>query len=181
MGTDIHAFVEFDISQDEPFSVAENVRSLSSAELFLRRDYKLFDLLAGGRACVDGRTWFKPMFPPRGLPMNCTREVVRRYGVTIDANCNLSQCCIPVPEIPRSRIADFLEKAKPLSEVDGSQLFENQNWRNPSWLLLCELKDILAGNAEIKPSTFLAILAAMETLESEYGEHRTRLVFWFDN
>ena len=39
MGTEIHAFVEYDLGESEPFSEPGNVRSFNSGEFFIRSDY----------------------------------------------------------------------------------------------------------------------------------------------
>lgn len=93
MGTEMTAFIEYDRtsyrwrefypdpaialpppfseSQGEPYSVTDGGSIYTGS-----KDYCFFGAIAG----VRNDTGIPPLFPPRGLPSNCSREVRERLG-----------------------------------------------------------------------------------------------------
>ncbi|MEM6468535.1 MAG: hypothetical protein AAF802_03120 [Planctomycetota bacterium] len=181
MGTDIHAFIEYDLGEDIAFSDLGDVQSFNNGELFMRADYLLFDRLAGARAhSVELEYCEEMMFQPRGLPEHCSDAVVRRFHVAIESRVNESMLEIPVPLVPVAKQVEFLASAAPAILYDSDQLFPNPYWHSASWLTLAEVMEVKDVHGDANPE-FNAMLTLMQSLEHDLGFGRSRLVFWFDN
>ncbi|MEO1616716.1 MAG: hypothetical protein AAFV88_12740 [Planctomycetota bacterium] len=181
MGTEIHAFIEYDLGEEIAFTDSGDVRCFNSGELFILADYLLFDRLAGARATsMEKEHCEEILFQPRGLPKHCSDAVVRRFHVTTEARINDSMLEIPVPLVPVTKQADFLTHAGPAIPYDSDQLFPNPCWHSTSWLTLAEVLEVrkVHGEANLE---FNAIPSLMQFLERGLGPGKTRLVFWFDN
>lgn len=179
MGSDIHAFIEYDTEQG-------GLHEFSRGQLSLPAEYALFHALAGVRPQSDE----PPLFPPRGLPTRVSDEVLRAYFTSVYADREIAAR-------PRPRGVPFWMLQ---SEVDASPHYQqcerrgkpgdrhwlvaDPDWHTPSWLTY---REVLAALAHLglkvadRSVEFRAALAAMAALADEVGADRVRLVFWFDN
>jgi hypothetical protein len=179
MGTDIHAFIEFDTQ-------GGRLREFSRGQLAIPPEYALFHALAGVRPQSDE----PPLFPPRGLPVRVSDAVLRAYFTPVFADED-------VAARPRPRSVPFYLLR---SEVEGDPhylrcerrgcpedlrwLLADPDWYTPSWLTYLEVLAAIShlGLALADRSVeFRAAVEAMAELANESGPDRVRLVFWFDN
>lgn len=180
MGTDIHAFVEYDDGegQQPEFEEMGAIHSISRAELEIERNYELFDRLAAARASQMETPDIKPhMRSPKGLPNIVSYVVTRRWCVATTPPEHTWIGDIPLLVYPK------FQGATALMELDEVPAIRNPNWHSASWMSLAELEEIVT-EMDIDgcgPEVGIRIaIVAMRMLEERYGQGHSRLVFWFD-
>lgn len=92
MGTRINAFLEVDRgTDDDPFTIEDNIRPFNTGKFFIWNDYALFDALGDGRNGAWARNpagGYEPgqkraLYPPRGLPPLISFDVVEHYYLEV--------------------------------------------------------------------------------------------------
>lgn len=168
MGCDIHAFVE----------VREHGMWHCFAELHLRRDYRLFNLIAGVRNDGDEQ----PSFEPRGFP----GKSLSKGGWCDDVSWRVKDK-YTVIVAPDNEQADNTCSAKTAAkwvksgsseawhkDAEGNVIrVSHPDWHTPTWLTTEEVGEIVerSNSTEIR-----GIYQMMKALGGE-----CRLVCWFDN
>jgi hypothetical protein len=172
MGCDIHAVIEFEVSN--------RILEFTDGPIFIQRDYDLFSALAGVRS-VDG---FRPLHPPRGLPGNYGEAVGRLFFDLIVPDGEENHPWYPgVNCVNRSFAERCLAQGHSFYDRSG-RCISNPDWHNPSWLTVTEISTALAhaGLSIVeREASFRAVIAAMTELARKHGPDGVRLVFWFDN
>lgn len=177
MGTDIHAFIEYE-------SRPGGLREFSRDQLVLPPDYTLFHAL-GQWPESDAR----PLFPPRGLPDLISSAVAPAYYTSIyeDADARVRP-----PPLGRYHLLRSEVESNPVyrrwdyrgGPAGPRQQVADPDWHTPSWLtyraVLAALAHLGLSVADQSPA-FRAAVAAMAELTCEAGPDGVRLVFWFDN
>jgi hypothetical protein len=208
MGTDIHAFIEYDATPDNliPFRPASNgsmqITPFACGEIRVLRDYDLFDALAYGRSgrVRDGREDGKrPLIFPRGIPPGVTQAISQRYYHVVEDPEYSTDRYDPrnrwigtLPPVAREKALEwvaqgFAQWAPTERNARGELAWDrisNPNWHTASWLNLQEILMALEhfGIDVTRTSfEFQLVLQVMNLLETKYGPGRTRMVFWFDN
>ncbi|MBN9520674.1 hypothetical protein J0H58_19510 [bacterium] len=190
MGTDIHAFVEFDRGRGDPFGAGADIVCFNRGEFFVPNDYDLLNALGDGRSHSlhpdEVRRW--SLVPPRGLPSNASQTVLDLYYHPVlrpgGQPGRASSWWHELPPVTRDDadrwVTEGLSHFAPVPPARVS----NPDWHTPSWLLLAEVYDALAHfglAAENLPAEFLVVLRVMAEFEALVGPGRSRLVFWYDN
>lgn len=168
MGTDIHAFIEYNHGGPE-------WRNFGS-EFRLDRSYGLFEKFAGVRG-------------------SATRAIVRAKGIPSDIAFN-TRCAYTLVVLDRDETheegATTRKDAERWISQKSSVYFNNDksfvthpDWHTPSWLTLEEYEKALyeikiEWNGDVNPC-YNAVLAAMKNLNDDERITEVRLVFWFDN
>ncbi len=208
MGTDIHAFIEYDTTPDNdpPFRPTTkgllDVRAFTTGELCIPRDYELFDALAFGRSAQisegrhDGK---RPLFRARGLPANLSDAVAQRYYHVVTDPDYTEKRFDPTDEFLGSLPDVSLEQARQWVEEGLAQWGPNEgdwqdgmsrdrvsnpDWHTTGWLSLKEIYRSLEHfdlDVRITSPEFQIALECMAGLERFFGPGHTRMVFWFDN
>lgn len=179
MGTDIHAFVEYDTNPEQrPFAEMGAIHSVSLAEFDIERNYELFDRLAAARESQMEAPDFKPhMRRPKGIPNVVSYAVARRWYVATQHPEYTSLGDVPLLVFPP------FQDAKLAIELDKVPVFLNPEWHSASWMSLSELEEVVT-EMDVDgcgPDVGVRIvIVAMRMLEERYGEGHSRLVFWFD-
>ena len=165
MGCDIHCYIEYAGLYNEDYYDS------FGGEIYIGRDYNLFNLMAGVRSHYPN-----PVIAPRGIPSNLGFEAGNDYHLMVNdefaekeyekyttqalaeqwVKNNLSQWVID-PKRP-----EFVRVTHP-------------DWHTPSWLTREEIISI-KRKLKYKNICLNAITAAMKELGPT-----ARLVFWFDN
>ena len=143
------------------------------------RDYKLFSAIALG----DGGLTDNPIYPPRGLPPDCSfdafdlfftePEVVKEY---ISTSTSESEEEMSLEEYVKGFGKWAIKEYKENGYLLAPETYDH------SWLNLNELKEAMAHqglNLERMSMGFKAMMSAMEVLAKEYGPEKVRLVFCF--
>ncbi len=203
MGTDIHAFIEFDDNlTSEPFAEGNWISSLSCGEFCIQRNYDLFDALGNGRNYhfKESEIQQRALYPPRGVPANLSEIVISRYYHLVDDNLGFANSLLPVlPSVTGEQARLWVKQGvshcgKPFmtdnrgngrksKEIERRRV-SDPAWHSASWLTLAEVYDSLAHfNLEVAKLSvdFQVILGAMNDLATRLGAERVHLVFWFDN
>jgi hypothetical protein len=204
MGTSIHLFIEFDRWRIAPFGEqGGDVVPFSNGEFLIQNDYRLFDALAGARAhAASGGIQRPPLIPPRGIPRNASRAVLRRYVMLVDGEAKESVrrtpfenlLTIPIVRVPSRMLLPGSLHALQRGTFENAEdwWFEqkdaivtiNSDWHSAGWLFVDEMKDAIASHSIARAELGLdmsAVLIAAEFLESSLGKRSSRFVFWFDN
>ena len=197
MGTDIHAFIEIDYSEEgKAFEDSEKISAFNLGELLISRDYELFDALGDGRSSDEITE--PSLYGSRGLPKNISFAVENRYFHIVDnresefdklleLHPSLSKITTKKADKWLSEGCSFLgeeEKVWRNNKWENLQRVSHPGWHSCSWLTLKEIYESLAhydlpvGELFID---FRILLSTMEQFEQELGVGHTRLVFWFDN
>jgi hypothetical protein len=200
VGTYMSAYIEVDHGdRSPPFSDPVKVHSLTEGSFAFRKDYEVFDALAGGRdaamAPEDRDLGRAPLFSPRGIPSPCSPAVGWDYFKLIADPPNL-----PDPYFwPAWRVVSSLQagewlRNKGCHEADFFQWFncepEGRVWRvvsvpghyNASYLRLDEFDAALRHHGLMLvalPVEYRIIRAALAQLVDQHGSERVRLVVWF--
>lgn len=153
MGTDIWVHLEY---LDHRRRRYKHLRK----ELYIRRSYLLFDLLAGGR----GRR--EPIYSQRGLPDDITRETYREFK---NGECDFHDMSWLTTREYRRCLDRYYEIANAPDEEPPS---EAREWRLDYISSEESPNPIITKDAEL-------IYGIMKT--SEDKGNSARIVFWFDN
>lgn len=201
MGTDAHAFIEIDRSSRSPFFCDKSdIVAFNSGELWIERNYDLFDALADARSSrTSASSVRRALFPPRGLPSVVSDAVEARYYLrVVQRPEQVLQLCqfqpigggIPnfIEESLVRRLALQTFEREGLQLTDGKLTMEtwvaNPDWHSATWLFADEVGHALShfelALDDLGPST-RAALAVLHLLESDLGPRRARFVVWFDN
>lgn len=181
MGCDIHVLIEFQRSSHYVGSFGGVFNP--------GRDYWLFSHLAGVRGDVD------PLVQPRGP---------RGWGVGIPSSAVVSDAFLAsggyvyIPSVYANRDQEtdrnLVDPAKADRWVaDGistrwGKFISGPDTHTPSWVTADELEEVYHRAMQVPDypnyriaGEYLAILAAMRSLEGTYGKESVWLQFWFDN
>jgi hypothetical protein len=171
MGTDIHAFVEYE--------KYDCYWSLTDCTFNIPRDYRLFNFLALG----DGGITDELPYPPRGLPEDLSEGAKSYFYRPAQEIAETLQWTLEEGEE-----FDAEDYAKDCGQVAVQEflrhgLLLDLDLYSHSWLNVAELKEVLAYGKlttdDLAPE-FAAVFAAMERLAKNCGETGVRLVFGFD-
>jgi len=159
MGCDIHAHIE----------TVDNGYATHFAEIYLGRNYALFELMAGVRGDRDNA-----IVPPRGFPDNANSTTEDKFYQEISDEENGSRY------ISSERAKEYLEKGYIKQHPKHEWKVTNSDLHTPSYLNTKELKQVRKKLREQYghqgQNYYLdACIAAMKKLNN------ARLVFWFDN
>lgn len=191
MGVEMHAFIEIDSYSGQPFSNSDSIEIFNKGEFLILRHPQLFDAMANGFSFKhDSDPATKALIPPRGLPDPVSRSVDERYHLfvvpessTCDERNYTFRCSIGQAAVDRLSLNLIpLPKDWSPSRLRGRVI--NPNWHCASWLFPDEWSASLAhARLEWKDLSLAVrmIRAAMAEAESQLGNRRVRLVFWFDN
>jgi hypothetical protein len=179
MGCDIHAIIEY--------YREGKVWAFSFDEMYILRDYNLFEALAGvpGTEEDDEEPPVEPLIPPRGLPADFSLAVEEHFFLEVTDHQ------IGIGENGRRQVSR--EEAEWWVSIDQAFYLDrepqprskisNRYYHTPGWLTRSEiLASLRKANwpLESLSGEFHAVLAAMGELERHFGEDKVRLVFWFD-
>lgn len=201
MGTDIHAFIEMDWSEEEKtFEQKDQIHAFNFGELLISRDYELFNALADGRSCYCTREEIERhcLYSPRGIPKYYNEATNNRYFHLVDDRDRADEIYLELaPKLStiNNEQADrylqdgssFLGEAEEIWHEGAShqaRRISHPHWHSCSWLTLKEIYeslehfDLEIGELDF---TFRVVLKTMINLEQELGMGRTRLLFWFDS
>lgn len=200
MGTYMAAYIEVDHSEGSPpFTDPMQVYSLTQGSFAFRKDYDVFDALAGGRdaamAPEDREPSCAPLFAPRGLPSPCSLAVGWDYfRLVADPPVLPDRHFWPEWRCVSSAVAAQWLQKEGCHEAKFVQWFncepEGRVWRvvsvpgryNASWLLLDEFDAALKHHGldlTMLPVEHRIIRAALSQLAERHGPARVRLVVWF--
>jgi hypothetical protein len=163
LGCDIHAVIEY----ENEFGFVTDFGKLS-----LSRDDKLFTFLALG----EGGLVNELLFPPRGLPADCSLQIRLDFFVPADEafeNFLFEDEEFNIDDLEEWEKREYLE----------NQLLRNIDFHSPSWLNFQELNQILNHynfKTESLSADWQAAFSAMEKLSDKRGAENVRLVFWFE-
>ena len=185
MGCDIHMHLEYlhpDVGGGPAYE------PVIASEFYVRRYYPLFNQLAGVRGLAhDG-----PAFEPRGLPADVCSEIFMRYYIEVEPD-DPPNDYYPLDEaetIDVKTAKAWLERDPTLTRVErlGRPFIQDADWHHASFLNLEETIATLnyssAPGIDPAPHTvpeMRVVLQFMRTLDAEFGEGASRIVFWFDN
>lgn len=200
MGTDIHAFIEYD-------NYYFPDRAHNFAKINITRNYWLFTILAGVRGeSIQGQT---PVSEPKGLPEKKSWKLMHEaYYFVLDLEeTSEPRCCT------RKTAEKWGSKY-----VDEKKLYvEDPDWHSHSWLSLQEVDEVIRRYSKLKiqdklwldlpeqlpteykvteiyddnsymavkedpaiiPMEIIVIRDMMRSLE--FQGNKSRFVFWFDN
>lgn len=197
MGTDIHLYVEYDVSCrpgwwrhvipviKEPvaaFSQEEFIKPFADGEFLIPRDYDVFTALAGVRWAEGDR---EPLYPPRGFPETASSDVLcKYYCYVLDAD---EQELSPDREIRRQDAEKYVATHHSHYRdhpIKPNGFVSDPNAHTPTWLLADEFRAALAHHAidPFESSFELGIIQqTLDELDARCGAGRARVVFWFDN
>jgi len=172
MGTSAWMFIESRRTPSDGWR-ATSEQSLAS---IVRRDYKLFDALSGGR---NGSGF---LYPPRGLPLDMSETVFRSVCYRLTDSDDEKKQSKPGALISKRSCYTM----QPFGEViqrDNAEFFYlfNGYHHSYSWLTL---EEIIASTRhagivlDALDAGYVTILSQMRELENE--GRQVRLVFWFD-
>jgi len=169
MGCDIHAYVEY---KSQYFAEEDDhPHYYLFADLCLRRNYRMFALMAGVRA-YEGH---EILYMPRGLPEHVDYRIMAQYTLYVALDVDEpSRECTP-------------EEAERYIKAGWSKWWDEKHtrithpdWHHASWLSASEFEQCLDAYGKRYgdvPLDYKATLDAMLSL----GRGISRLVFWFDN
>jgi hypothetical protein len=76
-------------------------------------------------------------------------------------------------------IEDF-QGDPPFGPPNGTRYIAGINWHNPSWLNSSEVKQALDAHHDVDFEWTL-LWNCLQSLDEQYGDRHSRLVFWFDS
>jgi hypothetical protein len=163
VGTHIHLFVEYRISDGGYFS-------LTRGGFILARNYDAFGALAGVRGDIQ------PLIAPRGFPEDASREAQRAYyhRISDETAYHDGFWFLEKPEHARDPVARGLSHTKSWRNVE---LVSDPDAHTASWLDGPELDSSLATpsvNADLSED-YRIVIAALQRLAASDA----RAVFWF--
>ncbi len=200
MGTDIHLFLETDYSDESPaFGSSAGIRSFAKAELFVRRNYGVFDALAGTRSRSVGHVdECRRLFPSRGIPEPVSDAVYYRYfrlvnvanyaDIAYDAE-SLSHWVWPsvspsaAEEWIKAGLSHYAPERCNLVDRPARPRVSHPDWHSSSWLFPDEMSRALEyASVKLTDSDweFQLVLRLASEIEANRGDGRVRFVFWFD-
>lgn len=209
MGTDIHAFIDYDDGRRYDRTVFVN--SFGNG-IRIQRNYWLFSLMANIRCDSKELCTKKLLISPRGVPENLSSETLQNYYLRADdelaKNDNEGRYCT----IAEAEKYGWYDKKK--------RLAYNPDWHTPTYFYVKELKIIQKRYSKLKDPDTVQYLKEGKEIPEEYkilktingyhtidliepkelGKHelleviiatmkalngknpkRSRLVVWFDN
>ena len=197
MGTDIHAFVELDSSDREPFSGTAGIHSVAVGDLWLERDYEIFDALAWGRSwdLAPEHRSPPPLVAPRGIPRALSLPVTWAYYAIVATDGTPDGRFWPVDAVVSADEAAAWEKrgsVRSAVEQTGHfgrtppqlwALVSKPWWHTASWLRPSELDESLARLRYRRrlPFGYKLLQTIVDACVDEFGAERVRVVVWFDN
>jgi len=162
MGTSVNGVVEINPTWlDEWLSVVD-------AGLILAKNYEVYGCLFG----VRNNASFEPLFANRGLPNDCSKQVLEDYKLSADEYYDPSWCTY-----------------KELSEID----LEEMSREPVEWIEVKDTKHFLRSHPEqtvrkhisrgeaLADPDFQTLFKLMGVLAERHGKERVRLVVYFDN
>lgn len=169
MGTDIRAFIEYRSPSDVIWH--------TQGEVFLERDYRLFDAIAGVRGTEDSIT----VFEARGFPADASAFAQLAYYAHI----------VPDEEFVRNGLSRFVRASNVAGIIgDGGHyrpkskdLISHPDAQKPSWLSIGELQNALRTigvSSETLGMSWQLALRTMQAIETEF-QAAVRLTFWFES
>lgn len=177
MGTDIHAYLDYDFPSD----CSDSVGTSGFGRFRISRDYTLFSLIAGVRG------GFEPVVEPRGLPEKVSYQVENdnRLYVLDEGAEEVYEEGVVSRQTAEEWVDDGSSKYMPGSD---KRFVTHPDWHTHTWLTTAELKEVLRRyDTDLTPwrwgdtvMTLKALIGAMEGIESCAG-YKARLVVWFDN
>jgi len=193
MGTDIHAFVEFDDSDEKPFC-RNGIQSISAGSLVLERNYEIFDALAWGRSSqleLEHRAP-PPVVQPRGIPEILSKPAAwTYYSIVATADRPDPRFWPPEAVVDLSTADDWEREGSGRSKIEQTghygmsppqtwDLIARPCWHTATWLTPEEVVRALA-RCEGLPLTYHVLKAILAACVAQVGPHRVRLVLWFDH
>jgi hypothetical protein len=174
MGCDIHCYVEYrPVSKPDKWS--ERWQSFGT-RINPGRNYSIFGALAGVRDEAQSHP------PVRGLPDDAGYSAADDYWLWI-ADTEDEGCCSRENADRyhahgaryRSRVGEDIVINPPTQP----QWVEHPDWHTASWVTPDEWRAAIDQNRYGGAVKYVALLAAMRSLEAQGQE--VRMVFWFDN
>jgi hypothetical protein len=170
MSTSIYGAVEirkFDSGFDDWFAIID-------VGIALGGDYDLFACLFGVRNLAN----FRPLFPARGAPPDCSREVFAQYREA-DYYNNLTWCTYQeLLDIDRDELSDAPDSriVTSMDTPDGPVTLKRPPATPEEWSRRTSLS---RGDALQNPE-FQQLMELMAVLAKSYGTAGVRMVVWFD-
>ncbi|HWU53167.1 MAG TPA: hypothetical protein VN153_10150 [Tahibacter sp.] len=195
MGCDIHLMVEYDVAWAHgtshrasdplcavPFGPGADPLALSCGVIGIARNYVLFAALAG----VRNAGGVLPLFPPRGIPSNCSGAVFSQFHLHVQDRGKDER--LRQRGIWRDEAKALVDKGGAIAlgvrETGDPEAITDPAYHCASWLTRCEILDDLR-HADFDPADlcvgFRIVLDALRTLDDEYGAGHSRIVFAFDS
>ncbi len=180
MGCDIHLLIEYDEKGVTPFSENENIESFSDGEIYVSRNYFVFNAMAGVRG--DGLQ--EPIIAAKGFPEKSSHEAIKSYySYVVDEGEKI----FSEEHELRENADEYV--AKGYSHYRDHHLKEKgwvscPDWHSASWLTYQELMNVINVeyiDYEYFPKELNVVISALESIEKNFGKNRSRVVFWFDN
>lgn len=199
MGVDIKLFVEIDYADSGlPFLSEGDIRSLAFGELFVRRNYSLYYLLAGLPTGTVPECENEPVHL-RGIPPMLSDVVFYRYYHIVDeagyidaAFDTISSSLWTLPVVPEETAQLWVDSGQ--SHYARERLHglgrrrrrrvSGPNWHYANWLTADEFLSIvrlLETNALNNNPEIIALSALLNELKDQLGPERARAIYWFDN
>ena len=180
MGTDIHLYIESDSGEVEPFTDNMTICSFTERDIYISRDYPLFDALAGVRHYEGNECLIKPKGIPQALSVEVNAEY---YQYVFDEGEEYWD----EDYAKREWADDWIEKGH--SEYKDHPSKKNgwvscPDWHNASYLYLSEIYSAINHMAiplDQTPIEFRVVVSVLKEYENIYGRGKARIVFWFDN
>ena len=163
MGCDIHMFIEkttngglfWELDQDmHKVNIDEKNNEINITSPHPGRNYEIFGLMAGVRS-------FTSLYPPRGIPQNCSLPISVFWEVEEEKWCHTPSY------LSTKEFIDCLTKAEVVlySPSDDPKDGEEVN----------------VSTDEYKFTSFTEFARRMRYLEKANPNEQVRLVFWFDS
>jgi hypothetical protein len=210
MGRTNHPFIEYERSSAvaTPFSMywdydehgkgpKGDIVDFNPAELFVQRNYALFDAL-GAQPPYSAKEK-KPFIMPRGLPSPISFGVSERYYCVVSdpkfKDLHLDPTGDFQDEVTSEQAEEWIRKGlshygkrvsniSPRFGLPERKRVSNADWHSASWLFLDEIHQCLQHfglKVDETPIEFRVITEIMASFEQKRGHRFVRLVYWFDN
>jgi len=142
MGCDIHAYIEYDVSNSDGSVLVQHF-----GRVRLGRNYTLFALMAGVRYSANEMDGALPLFEPRGLPKQCSLFIDYDYGLFVnDEFAERDGWC------SRESAEKWVARGMSVWLNDKHTNTSNPDYHSASWLTVIELDQVQTAYANIRQS-----------------------------
>lgn len=179
MGCDIHAYVEYRKKPSEDVDPKYNSWWSLTGQLSLPRNYHFFEIIAGVRGDNS-------IFETKGIPEDMSWTAQDDWYLYIndeseDENDDGDDDGDGEKIVSLKTALQYQEYGSKILYHENGKPYrvEHPDWHSPTWLSTNELNEAVSHLHMHADPAYEAVLAMMESLESNGRE--ARLVVWFDN